>query len=211
MLQGRDDAHPSITFSAGGECRDLAPQVCYLQPLPSPTHEKISLKHVASWQSCTYLLSQRPQPTGEGQTPLLPGERMFRDGSWLGVCSTQGCMAVDTCPGSHQHRANTLALRKVMSNRDAAETPKMLVLVLLLKKISAVTPYISLLSGGKMWLVPARGCGVTPGCLADGDGEKQGDVLLGCGPIQVWTDPLPGIKQSSFPWLRIKITIGNAE
>lgn len=48
----------------------------------------------------------------------------------------------------------------------------------------------------------------------DGHGERQGDVLLRCGPIQVWTDPLPvctGIRQSSLPWLQIKITIGNAE
>lgn len=51
--------------------------------------------------------------------------------------------------------------------------------------------YLPALWGGKMWLVPAGGCGVTPGCLADGDGEKEGDVLLHCGPIQVRTDPPP--------------------
>lgn len=62
-----------------------------------------------------------------------------------------------------------------------------------------------------MGLVPAWGCGVTPGCLADADDEKQGDVLLCCHPIQVQTDALPGTKQSSLPWLRIKITTGNAE
>lgn len=124
MLRGRGDAHPSITFAAGGERKDLAPQVCCLQPLPSPRREKMSLKHVASWQSCTALLSRQPRPTGEGQKPLLPGERMFRDGSWLGVCSTRGCRAVDACPGSHQDHVNTLAYGEVMPNRDASETPK---------------------------------------------------------------------------------------
>lgn len=34
-----------------------------------------------------------------------------------------------------------------------------------------------------MWLVPAGGCHVTPGCPTDGDGERQGDMS------QVWTDP----------------------
>lgn len=55
---------------------------------------------------------------------------MFRDGSWLGVCSTWGYTAVDTCPGSHQDHTTTLAHRKVMPNRDTTEMPKMLVLLL---------------------------------------------------------------------------------
>lgn len=47
-----------------------------------------------------------------------------------------------------------------------------------------MTPYVSLLSRGvKMWLVPAGGCHVTPGCPTDGNGETQGDMS------QVWTDP----------------------
>lgn len=42
-----------------------------------------------------------------------------------------------------------------------------------------MTPYISLLSRGvKMCLVPAGGCRVTPGCPTDGDGDRQGDMLL---------------------------------
>lgn len=39
------------------------------------------LKHTASRQSCPDLLSERSQPMGEGQKPLLPAERVFRVGS----------------------------------------------------------------------------------------------------------------------------------
>lgn len=107
-----------------GNARTLRPRCAAFNPCLPPTCEKMSLKHVASWQSCTALLSRQPRPTGEGQKPLLPGERMFRDGSWMGVCSTRGCTAVDACPGSHQDHVNTLAYGEVMPNRDAAETPK---------------------------------------------------------------------------------------
>lgn len=94
-----------------GERGHLAPRVCCLRPLPSPTREKVSPKDVASRQSCTALPARQPQLPGEGQKPLLPGERMLGDGS---------------CPGSHRDHANTLARRKVMPNRDAPATPKTL-------------------------------------------------------------------------------------
>lgn len=120
--------------------------------LPSPTCERC-LKHTASQQSCPDVLPAH----GRGAKPLLPGERI---GSivqgWLpGVCSTWGCMAVDMYSGSHQDHANTLAQRKIIPNRNATETRKKL--VLLLKKISAMTSYTFLLFRGENGAGPCLG------------------------------------------------------
>lgn len=115
---------PASPSPREGERKDLAPQVCCLQPLPSPDTWKDVSETRGFLAKLHGFAQSQPWPTGEGQKPLLAGERMFRDGSWLGVCSTRGCMAVDMCPGSHQDHVNTLAYGEVMPNRDATETPK---------------------------------------------------------------------------------------
>lgn len=134
-------ASPSLWEGSAG---DLAPQVCCLQPLLSPTHEKLSLKHKDSQQSCTDLLRQ--QPMGKGQKPLLRGERMFRDGSWLRVCSMGGLHGFGhvswVTSGPHKNLGPQKGNAKPRYHREAKNAGAAA------EEISAMTPYASLLSGG---------------------------------------------------------------